>query len=152
MTEPTDEAIRAAVRESKRIGAALRKHRKEMAAKPPADPTASERDAVTAEAVRLLREHPAVLKAWKQTAGQMRGASGKRYQVADAGLPDICFVLRKGARFGALEVKKPGRASLSQAQLDTLHNLLIAGACTGIITSAEQAVRIVEAQESVQSP
>lgn len=135
--------IKAASSFSKARGRQIRKAQAERAAAPTTDPTASERDAVTAEAVRLLRAHPAVLKAWKQSAGHV---SKSKYQVAPAGLPDICFVLRRGARFGGFEVKKPGdRHSLSQAQLDTLRELQVAGAITGIITAPGQAVEIMEA-------
>lgn len=143
MSTPTDADIKAAIRRSKSKGRAIRKHRADMAAHPQGDPTASERDAVSAEAVRLLRQHPAVLKAWKQSVGHV---SKSKYTVAPAGLPDVCFVLRHGGQFGGFESKRPDvAASLSPAQLDTLREMQLAGCITGIITSGSQAIEILNA-------
>lgn len=151
MTSPPDftpDQIKAAIRSARTKRQSLERFHKEQAKKPPSDPTASERDAVTAKAVELLNAHPSVLFAYHQTTGKMRGATGKTYTVSIPGLPDIVGATTSG-RFIGIEVKRPNeRASFSPDQLAMQHRMAIAGCVTGTITEPAQAVELVEASEA----
>lgn len=142
---PTDAEIKAAIRFSKMRGRQIRKLHEQNARDASTKPAAaSERDAVTEEAIKALRASPSVLFVFKQTVGKLRGASGKSYTVANAGLLDICGVLKSGLFF-SIEAKRPGvPANFSAAQLEMMRLLRLAGCPTGIVTSSEEAVAILQ--------
>ena len=69
--------------------------------------------------------------AWKSQAGP--------YQ--RAGLPDVMAVI--GGRFYAFEVKRPG-GRLTALQASTLAEMQKAGTIVAVVTSVEEAKRIIE--------
>lgn len=86
---------------------------------------------------------------WNVNAGKIRIETkrGVRYfQGAPTGHSDVQGIHKKTGRFIAIEVKTPERRkNTTHAQDQFLKQMFEAGAITGVATSAEEALAIVEA-------
>jgi len=102
--------------------------------------TTTEAD-VTPAILAAVQRHPLVARAWKQSIGRMRG----NYRSGPKGMPDVDGWTKDGRRIG-IEIKAPGGGyGGTLDQIATIDAMRVSGCVAGFVTSAEEAVAILNA-------
>lgn len=98
-----------------------------------------ERDVLRA-ILEALRAHPAVCFAWRLQSGVFLEGN-RTIRVGFKGMPDICFMTKRGI-FGAIEVKRPGGQATPE-QAAVLERIWTGGGIAGTCSSVEQALALI---------
>ena len=98
-----------------------------------------ERDVLRA-ILEALRAHPAVCFAWRLQSGMFQEGN-RMVRVGFRGMPDICFMTKRGI-FGAIEVKRPG-GHPTPDQKAVLDLIWRGGGISGTCTSVDEAIALI---------